>query len=185
MLAQRSAQLNVLAIELDVSAALQAEENVKRSIFSKQIKVLNDDFRVFFSSDNMDFDLIITNPPYFHSSYLSCKGSRNMARHSQTLLPEDLFKGSEKLLNKGGRLCIIMPREQEPELVELGEKYGFYPCRKLNVFPRPETDASRVCLDFQTEQCTIQSENLIIESGGRHMYTSEYRALTKDFYLDF
>ena len=91
MLAQRC-QAFIDAIDIDADACLQAEENVARSPFADRIRVhccaLND----FHPSAPSHYDLIVSNPPYFHQALKCPDPKRNRARHTDTLSLEELFQ---------------------------------------------------------------------------------------------
>ena len=99
MLAQRSMpDANIVALEIDEAAAVQAKENVARSPWKDRIEVVKQDFLSYQSPDK--FDVIVSNPPYFVDS-LSCPDQqRSMARHNDSLTYEELLKGVADLLKK-------------------------------------------------------------------------------------
>jgi tRNA1(Val) A37 N6-methylase TrmN6 len=49
----------------------------------------------------------------------------------------------------------------------------------LNFLPK------RVLMEFVLHQQTPEKETLTIETNQRHIYTTAYQNLTKDFYLEF
>ncbi len=55
----------------------------------------------------------------------------------------------------------------------------------MNVFPNSKKACKRVLLEFSRKEDEVVEENLIIETNKRHVYSSEYELLTKDFYLEF
>jgi tRNA1Val (adenine37-N6)-methyltransferase len=185
MLAQRSELIRVDAIELDHIAAQQARENVSVSVFSHQITVLNRDFREYCQEPHLLYDLIICNPPYFVDSIRPDNRQRALARHSDLLSLKDIFQGSLNLLAVHGILSIIIPFERFENTVELAQNSGLYPTRTLSVYPFPGVPPKRICLEFSLNVSEPCEEKIIIEEGGRHRYSDQYKKLTKDFYLGF
>jgi tRNA1Val (adenine37-N6)-methyltransferase len=71
------------------------------------------------------FDLIYSNPPYRKagSGKLNLSRQKSIARHEMKLELEDLFRCSEMLLKKTGRLSLILPLYRENDLTRLARKY--------------------------------------------------------------
>ena len=86
MLAQRTVQADVTAIEIDSMAAIQARENIAHSPWKNRITLFNCDFRYF--HDDLKYDLIVSNPPYFVNALKCLDKQRNMARHTDLLYYE-------------------------------------------------------------------------------------------------
>lgn len=183
MLAQRSEMLTIDALELDQDAALQAAQNVAGSRFYDRIAVLNEDFRTYRPVKEKFYDLVICNPPYFIASKKPFIRERSLARHADTLSLNDLFTGSAGLLNKHGRLSIIIPAEGYARSVEEAGQAGLYPARMLYVHPLPGADPKRVCIEFSRRAQAPVTANIVLETGQRHAWTEDYRVLTRDFYL--
>ena len=129
------------------------------------------------------YDLIICNPPYFSSSMRPQGKERSLARHDDGLSLEELFKGAAAFLLPTGKLSLIIPAELREKTREIAAKHTMFPVRVLHIQPTPEKEAKRVCLEysFKADECT--EETLVIEEGGRHVYSEAYTGLTKDFYL--
>ena len=63
MLAQRFENAIVDAVEIDLEAYKQAQENFKESNFSSRISISHTSFQQFYST--IKYDLIVSNPPFF------------------------------------------------------------------------------------------------------------------------
>ena len=93
-----------------------------------------------------------------------------------------LFRRSAHLLEKQGRVCVIIPTEAEKLVIDTAWKYKLYPSRCLHVFTKPDKPSRRVLISFSHEEHECIEETLCIEVE-HHQFTPEYIALTKDFYL--
>lgn len=184
MLAQRSPALQIDAIEIDADAATQAMENVAESQFHKQISIWNVDFNEYSKHCNYKYDLIISNPPFFRDSLKPDSMGRAMARHTETLTLGQLLSGVKKLLSPQGKLSIILPFELVMSLIDMAAIHNLFPGRILKVIPVPGKDAKRGCIEFSFKKKEVVEDSLVIEVGGRHHYSEEYKKLTQDFYLD-
>ncbi|WP_418849773.1 tRNA1(Val) (adenine(37)-N6)-methyltransferase [Phocaeicola sp.] len=180
MLAQRYPLSQITAIEIDEAAAAQAKMNVARSPWMKRIQVICNDFSLFQTESK--YNLIVSNPPYFVNALNCPDKQRNMARHTCELNYELLFRRSAHLLEKQGRVCVIIPTEAEKLVIGTAWKYKLYPSRCLHVFTKPDKPSRRVLISFSHEEHECIEETLCIEVE-HHQFTPEYIALTKDFYL--
>jgi len=184
MLAQRS-KAKIIAIEIEKQASIQAKENIENSKFNSQIEVINASLQEYEKTTNNKFDLIVSNPPYFQNSYKAETDQRTTARHTTELTYTELISNSEKLLSKNGAICIIIPEDEEQNLIEIANENNLFVIDILKIKPTPTKRPKRVILTFsKTEKPLTQSE-LIIEDKGRHNYSDKYIELTKEFYLKF
>lgn len=181
-LAQRFNEAQIVAIEVDISAAQQAEENVQRSSWADRISVVCKDFNSYVS--DMPFDLIVSNPPYYMDALQSPDKQRAIARHTiGNLNYESLLRRSVTLLKDSGHLCLIVPAEQENYLIDVAYKYGLYPLKIVRVFTKVGKSCKRVLLTFIQKMVPCQEEALYIMQSDQQ-YTPQYKQLVKDFYLN-
>ena len=87
MLMQRFPEAQVEGIDIDEQAVAQAIQNGVNSYVSR---VQN--------WQAEQYDLIVSNPPYFQNSLKNPDKGREMARHTDTLSYEDLAHHSARLL---------------------------------------------------------------------------------------
>ena len=190
MLAQRTKTL-IDAIEPEPDSCSQATENIKRCPWQDRIRIFNMTFQDYVSeiltdkSPEEEYDLIVTNPPYFIDSMKNPDKKKMQSRHADNLTGDDILNGSMQLLNKKGKLCIILPVIEAELFQKTAIVRKFHCTRKLYIKPTPEKDAKRILLQFEWEERSCEEETIVIESGGRHKYSDEYRELTKEFYLGF
>jgi tRNA1Val (adenine37-N6)-methyltransferase len=184
MLAQRS-QAMIDAIEINAQAARQAGENFKNSPWSERINIFHTSFQEFQIHDKINYDLIICNPPYFINSLKAPDAIRSLARHDDMLSRHDLIKGVSNLLSKNGIFSIIVPYTGSDVLIVLASEYRLYPQKILKIKPVPGKEINRIILEFGKSTGQLLESEMIIETGKRHQYSSEYINLTRDFYLKF
>lgn len=184
MMAQRSTA-EIHAIESEKKAYQQARENINNCAWKDRIYLKHISFQEYVSYTNYDFDLIVSNPPYFINSLSTPEEDRNQARHNKTLSQHDLIRGSLKILKTNGRLSVILPYREGHSFIELAGESGLYCTRKTYVKPTPGKNPKRLLLEFGRHQREPGKNHLTIEKGGRHDFTVEYKTLTADFYLYF
>lgn len=190
MLAQRTAQARIDAVEIDAAAYRQALCNVNNSPWSDRIRLFHADFIDFATQTTPErrsiagYDLIVSNPPYFVASLKSPDQQRTTARHSDSLPHAQLIMGACKLLRPYGRMAVILPVEETLRFALEAQSHGLNCVRRLNVQAHAGKSVHRVLSEWTMEPNTCDEQTLCIETGIRHQYTAEYELLTKDFYLD-
>jgi len=175
MMAQRYAEANVVAIDIDDSSASQASENAAASPFADRIKVENTALQSL--SDRQLYDAIVCNPPFFYNSLTCPDQQRTIARHAISLTACDIARHSARLLAPVGQLSVILPFTQK-ELMESEASFaGLYLCRRCAVKTSERKSPSRILLAFTNIPCA-DIDNTAITIGDE-----TYHQLTKDFYL--
>ncbi len=183
MLAQRC-NTAIEAIEIDEAAACQAIENIQQSPFANRITVSTISFQDFCKKNTSKYDLIVSNPPYFNRSLKPPAENRTAARHTDSLPFDILINGVKTLLARDGHFALILPTTEGEEFIVLAQKADLFCCEKVFVYPREGGTVKRLLLSFSFAKNDCKISNLVIETTGRHIYSDEYKNLTKDFYLD-
>lgn len=181
MLAQKS-NAKIDAIEIDKSAAFQAKENVNDSAWSDRIIIHNKSLQDF-KPDNQ-FDLIVSNPPFFDCGPQALRQERATARHNLKLTIADLIFYSKSMLNVHGRIALILPFETRYELISTIAHNGLWIEKETRVLPVPGKPVNRI-LFLLSEIPGIAREvnEIIIEENGRHQYSSEFQEITAEYYM--
>lgn len=182
MLAQRFPAAHVTAIEIDAAAAKQAEKNTAQSNFAERICVYQAD--IFSWAAPQRFDLLVCNPPFYPHAHPTPSAARQKARHGFAL--EKLLEQGKQLLHPNGRLAMILPLQTWASLQKQLEHWQLI--RSCTVRPTPQKPPHRLLFELSptsSQKVMLSSEELTIESGGRHDYSVGYKRLTKDFYLNF
>lgn len=182
MLAQRNDKALITAIDIDENAVLQAKENIEKSSWNNRINVISCDINRFESS--LEFDLIVSNPPYFCDSLKCPDKSRSTARHTDTLNFVDLIRNVSRLLSNNGLFSLIIPFDNAVDVIYNAKQFGLYLTRNTEVMPTPISSPKRSLLEFSKNNIEgIKNEKLVIELS-RHNYSQEYINLTKDYYIN-
>jgi tRNA1Val (adenine37-N6)-methyltransferase len=184
MVAQRS-EADIIAIEPDRLSAAEATLNAARSPWRKRITVISQSLQDFALKGDNKFNHIITNPPFFRKSLINAGVRKSKARHDLTLGSSELLNLSCRLLDDAGRLSLILPYTEANLFIAEASEYGLYCTRMLNIKPLPSSPVKRILMEFSRDKKKTSSGFIIIETGGRHNYSHEYRSLTRDFYLEF
>lgn len=112
MLAQRFADAQIDAVEIDAGAAQTANGNFRASAFADRLNLFASGFETYFESyPNVKYDLIVSNPPFFINSLNSPWATRNLARHADDAFFERLIKCVAGHLTSDGLCSMILPLE--------------------------------------------------------------------------
>ena len=183
MLAQRS-QATIDAVEIDQDSAIQARENVEKSPWKDRIKIHHAAIQDYKNYAQKQYNLIVSNPPFFENASKSLTRSRTVARHTDFLSQSDLLKITEKLLDSAGKLAVIYPCDEANKFQEKSEIFGLFCYRKLSVKPNHNRPIKRILMELSHHKLPTQESAIAIESS-RKVYTPEFIALIQDFYLKY
>jgi len=183
MLSQRSYAQQIDALEIDEDAYEQAVDNFENSPWSDRLFCFHAGLDEFVEEPEDEYDLIVSNPPFYTDDYKSENEQRDLARFADAMPFEDLVEAADLLLSENGVFAVIIPFKEEDDFIALAKEYELYPIKITRVKGTPTTEIKRSLLAFcRNESATFLTDELIIETA-RHIYTPEYIELTKDFYL--
>ncbi len=183
MLAQRNTKIKITAIEPNLLALEDARINFENSEWKDRIELVNSSLQNF--ETPLKFDLIVSNPPFFHSDLLSPNEGRSMARHASDF-DHIAFAKASNYLHANGMLAGIYPVPIFNEFDSAARNLGLMPRRICEVQPTLIKAPHRILFEYTfTEVENCAHSTLIIEENGRHMYSEKYMDLTRQFYLNF
>lgn len=185
MLAQRTNAEQIDALEIDEEAYEQAVENFENSPWRDRLFCFHAGLDEFIEEPEDEYDLIISNPPFYSENYKTENEQRDLARFQDAMPFEELIEAADLMLSENGVFAVILPYKEEQSFITLAKESELYPVKITRVKGTPTSDIKRSLLAFsRNEILNIAIDVLIIETD-RHVYTPEYIELTKDFYLKF
>ena len=182
MLAQRSNAEQIDAIEIDEDAYEQCIENFEASHWGDKLFCFHAGLDEIVDEPEDEYDLIISNPPFYTEDYKSPTTSRDLARFEDALPFEELIEAAALLLSDNGVFSVIIPYKEEERFVSMCKELDLFPLKITRVKGTPTSEIKRSLLAFCRVEQTALIDELVIEIS-RHNYTPEYVELTKDFYL--
>jgi tRNA1Val (adenine37-N6)-methyltransferase len=182
MLAQRKRDAFITAIEIDEDACRQATDNVNASPFSARITVERSSFQQFTTTFRQQYDMVVSNPPFFKKSLLPPDPGKANARHSVSLSLDELLQGVKQSLKPYGRIALILPADRLTELVRLTHDTSLALRRLTHVVPAPGKAVRRILVELSPQTGELMETELLIEVS-RHHYSPEFTRLVRDFYL--
>jgi tRNA1Val (adenine37-N6)-methyltransferase len=181
MLAQKSFA-GIDAIDIDEGAFFQATENIRTSPWFDRIYVYHQSFQDFINGADKQYDLIVTNPPYFHHASKPSIESRLNARHDDQLTFLELVNGVKKTLSPEGKFYLILPFKEGMEFMDIAQAKGLFCHQLVRVKTKADKQKKRLMMEYSKE-FAIPVEDEIIIHNEDCSFTEDYLNLTKDYYI--
>ncbi len=179
MMAQKYPTAKIHAIDIDRDSLLDCQENFENSPWVANLSQALIDFNRF--ETTTQFDLIISNPPFYENGLKGENERTNQAKHESDNLISELFVKSKEILTNHGILWLILPYTSAENWIDFAQKNGLYLVENHTIFAKEEKP-KRSVLAFGVEAIAplkLFELNVRTDSGG---YTEEYKMLTKDFH---
>jgi len=183
MIAQRSNAEQIDALEIDEEAYEQCVENFENSPWGDRLFCFHAGLDEFVEEPEDEYDLILSNPPFYAENYKSENEQRDLARFQDAMPFEDLIEAVNLLLSENGVFAVIIPHKEEERFIDLCAQAELFPIKVTRVKGSHNTPIVRSLLAFKRFELPVLSSDELVVEINRHEYTNEYIALTKDFYL--
>ncbi len=183
MLAQRTDAVQIDSLEIDEDAYEQCVENFENSDWADRLFCYHAALDEFVAEPEDTYDIIICNPPFYSEDFKTNNAPRDLARFQDAMPFEDLIEAAALLLSENGIFSVIIPYKEEMRFIDLCTEVDLFPIKITRVRGTAKTPIIRSLLAFKRfELAVLTADELTIETD-RHIYTQDYIALTKDFYL--
>lgn len=177
MMAQKYPSAEIVAIDIDPLAANRANKNFRSNSIGVNCYAERHDIRDYVS--NEQFDLIISNPPYFENAMKSNSEQKAIARHTDMLPLNLLFERASELLSEDGVFSIILPSETMKRFIETPIA-GLFPFRIFLIYGKVN-HLNRMAVLFSKKSCIPTTETFVVRDSSGN-YSPAYKQLTIDFH---
>jgi tRNA1Val (adenine37-N6)-methyltransferase len=178
MIAQKNDSI-IDAVEIDENAAQQALENTNGSPWKERIKVHHSDILNF---TDRQYDVIISNPPFYENELQSANQRKNQAHHGTDLKLADLFYFIKNQLSPAGKFYLLLPYKRMTESEILMGKEKLFVEQKIIVATSPLHSPFRIMIKGSRKTEAAQEKYFFINSQQQE-YSNEFISLLKDYYL--
>jgi tRNA1Val (adenine37-N6)-methyltransferase len=178
MIAQRSSELKITALDIDSESIEEANQNFNNSPWKDRVEGVLGDFLEY--STSQKYDLIVSNPPYFENGLLNESKRKASSRHEASLPLIDLFQKSCFHLTEKGMFVLILPSQSASKWTDKALEMNLNCFKEITVFGKTNLP-KRSILFFSKENKESMNEELIIRNLD-NTYTEEYKKLTLDFH---
>ena len=183
MLAQRSHAEQIDALEIDEDAYEQCVENFEASPWSDRLFCFHAGLDEFIEEPEDEYDIIISNPPFYSEDYKTDNSQRDLARFQDAMPFEELVEAADLLLSENGIFAVIIPFKEEERFIDLCAEAELFPVKVTRVKGSHTTPIVRSLLAFKRYELSVLTADELVIEINRHEYTDDYINLTKDFYL--
>ena len=178
MVAQKN-KVCIDAVEIDKGAADQATRNVNDSPFKDTITVIQTAIQEWTPTN---YDVIISNPPFYENELSSAQQQKNIAHHGDGLKLETLFSIISDKLSDSGYFYLLLPYKRKAAIEKLLQQAGFFLEKEVTVKPSVKHLPFRLLLKGRKLPTTCITETLCIYNEEKQ-YTHEFMTLLRDYYL--
>jgi len=181
MMAQKFPRASINSIDILPEAIEICQENIKANTPNfAHIKFICQDIKTWGS--NEQYDLIISNPPFFEDNSLSFNEVDKIAKHSTSMRRNEWCSVVAKFLNQEGFAFAIYPFSTCVLLEREFEKVGLFMYEKCMVRPNENKAIHRVMYKLSKQKPLEIAETALSILQGNE-YSGEFKRLTGAFYL--
>jgi len=182
LLVQKKPEANILAVEIDKSAAKQAAANINASLWKDQVDIVEGDVKDLSSPEK--FDLIISNPPFYETELRSGTERKNIAYHSHHLTLQELLHIIKTNLSADGNFFLLLPYKRNDEIKRVFKDHQLHISKLLLVRQSVKHDYFRIFLkgNLNPAQKETEFDEMSIWDE-KQQYTKEFVCLLKEYYL--
>jgi tRNA1Val (adenine37-N6)-methyltransferase len=185
MVAQRSEAV-VEAVEINPEAQVQALQNFQESPWAGRLQLHAMPLQEFAETCTQQYNVILSNPPFFLASLKSDDAAKNTAKHTGDLLFEDILAFAQKHLTKEGKLYLLLPPTEANHFAGLAKKHELYLTETLEVYTRTGGKCIRHVQTYTFEPTRqVVTKRLDIREEDSTTYTADFAELLQDYYLIF
>ncbi|MEA4923446.1 MAG: methyltransferase [Eubacteriaceae bacterium] len=173
MFCHKSSVLRIVAYEVQSSAALLAERNVRMNGLEDRIEIKGRDIMDTAPADRGAFDAVITNPPYMEKStgITNADSAKHIARHETTASLEDFIRIGGEMLKPGGSLFLVHRPLRLADIFVFGRSAGMEPKLMRLVAPSEGKEPNIVLVKLTKgggRELRIMPQLYVREANGRY-----------------
>jgi len=184
LMAAQLAAAKVTAVELTQEAFKEADINFNNSPWVDRLEAVHQDIQSFALTANRQYDLIISNPPFFENHLKTVDTLRNSARHTDQLPFADLIGIAEQLLSPPGLFYLLLPAHAVAKFSALALAAGFYLINQTDFRGYTHNEAKVSALTFSRTAAVFTARLLTIYAS-RNVYSQDSERYLADFLLRF
>ncbi len=185
MLAQRYSSSNITAVEMDEAAAQTAKLNFSNSQFDDRLQVHAQSFQHYFTEHpSQQFDLIVSNPPFYIQSLPSPGKLKALAKHADSNFFNELIAAMALHLTVDGEGWLIAPLNTVSLMLQSAKQNGLYLQRAVDISSYPKAEPHRRVIVLGRKQTPVITTRLCIYDAPG-VYNAEYQALLSAFLTVF
>lgn len=172
----------IIGVEIQERLAAMAKKSIEYNKLDDQIKIINQNMKVFSDSEYFEsFDLVTCNPPYFKvndKNYFNESYEKMIARHEVEINLSELLIVARKLLKNNGNFAIVHRPERLMEILLEFRKNHIEPKRVQFVYENITKGSTLVLVEGQKNgKEGLKIENPIVMYNEDGSMTNGYAEL--------
>lgn len=182
MLAQKYPKAKIWAVEIDKQASQRALENFQASPFQARLSIVHSD--IFHWKTELEFDLIVSNPPFYINSLHNPDQRKKVAKHTDVEFFKGLFSFAGSKLSVHGKLQIVVPMELLDFMVTEAKGNQLFLDQQINMQSFIDSEPFRCILSFQRQEIKPELQTFVIYQE-RSQYSDAYKQILQPYFLAF
>jgi len=199
-----TSKARITAIEIESQAAAEASSNFNISKWNERLVLVNNSIQNFTANigkgdlvsnmlnnntnNNLLFDIVISNPPFYEGDLKSPDANKNKAAHSTELSWTSLVENSSCLLKEEGHFFVLVPTLRAYTMQKLAKAHQLELVEEVLVYNDAKHLPFRSFLHFQKNSNTLDKQisvlrNKIVIKNADNTYSTAFTELLKDYYL--
>lgn len=184
LMAAQLGAAHVTGVELTEEAFKEAEVNFNNSPWAERLEIVHQDVQSFALSLDLQYDLIISNPPFFENHSKTLDTLRNTARHTDQLPYAELIGIAGVLLSRNGLFYLLIPAHAIDRCSALALAAGLYLIKQIDIRGYAHNKAKVSALTF-SRTADGPTARLLTIYESRNVYSRDSAAFLKNFLLRF
>ena len=174
---------DITTVEIDTESFEQASDNISASPWADRIKIFHADVREFEFSKQ--YDVIMSNPPFYEKELKTDDAKKNIARHNEGLLLPELLTIIKKNLKPDGIFFLLLPFKRNEEIRKLLTESDLTIQQLTCVRQSTNHDFFRIMLagKLKTGESVETKIDDISIKDEQDQYTQAFADLLKNYYL--
>ena len=184
LMAAQQGATKVTAVELTQEAFKEAEINFNNSPWAEKLEAVHQDIQSFALTVDRQYDLIISNPPFFENHLKTADTLRNTARHTDQLPFSDLIGAAGQLLSPQGLFYLLIPAHAVAGFSAQALAAGFYLVNQTDFRGYAHNEAKVSALTF-SRTAEVFTARLLTIYETHNVYSRDSEGYLADFLLRF
>ncbi|MFV0606812.1 MAG: tRNA1(Val) (adenine(37)-N6)-methyltransferase [Niabella sp.] len=179
MLAQEHPDATIEAMELQKADFVQSKQNAASSPWNSRLNfVLADASTYLFSKQ---FDIIISNPPFYENDLKGDDNGKNIAHHDAGLGLETLIQIISRQLTPVGKFYLLLPLKRHSALINNIEHSNLFINHIAMVHQSENHTPFRLMIEGSFSNTPLTTETIHVKMAGT--YSKDFADLLHPYYL--
>lgn len=184
MLSQAPKQTKIDAIEIETAAAEQCQYNFDQVAWRERLHLHHIDLQSYVAICEQQYDVIISNPPFFENQLRSAESKRMQAFHDDSLPKADLAAAIVRLLDDHGKAYMLYPTSEWTNWEKAVQDAGLHIAEELHIYPNTRKAHNRIVGTIVKYPVAAKRITPFYIRNAANEYDAAFVTLLSPFYLN-